>query len=244
MNADTIDAMLAAGVTAEVLAAAWKAQLTAQEEATQSRRARDAERQRRHRESRGVTVTEGASQDKGSLEVSPPAPPLPNPSKSAPLSPPKSGKSFLASDWVPPPVSELPPRARACAEQWTDGSYQTIAEGFALYWRSERKMKPDWRATWANWVLREHSKVMRDQKFGNAPPEIPKYVAPKTPEESLAWWSDQAKFFRRLNREDDAKRCDEHIKALEDANPELAGRVSSLVGRVTREMRVSKARAA
>jgi hypothetical protein len=79
------------------------------------------------------------------------------------------GKHLIPSDWTAPPVSDLPPRARACAEQWTDDSYQTEAEGFVLYWRSERKMKHDWPATWANRIIARHSAVMRDQKFGNAP---------------------------------------------------------------------------
>jgi hypothetical protein len=82
----------------------------------------------------------------------------------------RAGKHLIPSDWAAPPVAELPPRARACAEQWTEASYLTEAEAFLLYWRSERKMKSDWRDTWANRVIARHSAVMRDQKFGNAPP--------------------------------------------------------------------------
>jgi hypothetical protein len=63
VSPETIDAMLAAGVTAEVLAAAWKAEIAQQEQTAQERRARDAERQRRHRESRDVTVTNAVSTD-------------------------------------------------------------------------------------------------------------------------------------------------------------------------------------
>jgi hypothetical protein len=54
---ETIDAMIAAGASAEVIGAAWKAELAAQERALTYRRSKDAERQRRHRESRDVTVT-------------------------------------------------------------------------------------------------------------------------------------------------------------------------------------------
>jgi hypothetical protein len=151
---------------------------------------------------------------------------------------------MLQADWTPPAKAELPPRARACAEQWTEASYQTEAEGFVLYWRSERKMKADWDGTWANRIIFRHSAVMRDQKFGNAPTEIPKFSGPKSPEEAHEWWIGQAAFFRTINREDDARRCDEHAKALEDANPELTGKVTTIVSNLTRGMRVSKARAA
>lgn len=58
MSPETIDAMLGAGATAEVIAAAWKAEIAAQEKAAEKRREKDRERQRRHRESRDVTVTE------------------------------------------------------------------------------------------------------------------------------------------------------------------------------------------
>lgn len=60
---ETIDAMIAAGASAEVLAAAWKAEMAAQEQLLETKRAKDAERQRRHRASRGVTVTECDKQD-------------------------------------------------------------------------------------------------------------------------------------------------------------------------------------
>jgi hypothetical protein len=90
------------------------------------------------------------------------------------------GKHLIAFDWSPPLVSELPPRARACAEQWTDASYQTEGEAFLLYWRGERKMKTDWRDTWANRVIARHSAIMRDQKFGNAPTEIKGPAKPLT----------------------------------------------------------------
>lgn len=83
------------------------------------------------------------------------------------------GKTVLPDDWVVPSVSELSPKAKACAEQWTQASYETVAEAFVLYWRRERKMVGDWHAAWCGWVIREHAKVMRDQKFGNAAPDQP-----------------------------------------------------------------------
>jgi hypothetical protein len=89
------------------------------------------------------------------------------------------GKHLIPSDWAPPPVSELPPMARACAEQWTEASYQTEGEAFGCYWRSERKMKSDWGGTWANRIISRHDAVMRAQKFGNAPPS-PQKLRPPT----------------------------------------------------------------
>lgn len=84
MSPETIDAMLAAGVTAEVLAAAWKAEIVAHAQAEEERRAKDRERKRVPRNSTEIQGTP----EQGSPEVSPPAPPLPNPSNSAPYSPP------------------------------------------------------------------------------------------------------------------------------------------------------------
>lgn len=83
------------------------------------------------------------------------------------------GKHLIPKDWEAPPVEELPPQSRACAAQWSKASYLTEAEAFHCYWLSERKMKSDWKMTWANRIVARHSAVMRDQKFGNAPPETP-----------------------------------------------------------------------
>lgn len=89
-----------------------------------------------------------------------------------PLAPRKRGKgaTVIPKDWVACMLSDLTPKARACAEQWTRASYETVAEGFVLYWRRTGKTTKDWHATWCGWIIREHSKVMRDQKFGNAAP--------------------------------------------------------------------------
>jgi hypothetical protein len=119
------------------------------------------------------------------------------------------GKHLIPTDWKAPPVSELPPRSRACAEQWTDASYQTEAEGFLLYWRSERKMKADWRDTWANRVIARHSAVMRDQKFGNAPPASGKVeLSPQQLRERAEW-------FVRHGQPDRADECRQRAIQLE-----------------------------
>lgn len=105
----------------------------------------------------------------------------------------RRGKTNLPADWQLPPVSSLPPKARACAEQWTLASYETEGEGFALYWRSCGRMMKDWDATWANRVISRHSAVMRDQKFGNAPPAAKSAAKPQTAEEcerQAKWYED------------------------------------------------------
>ncbi|MEG3143321.1 hypothetical protein U1839_01525 [Sphingomonas sp. RT2P30] len=79
-------------------------------------------------------------------------------------------KTFLPGDWVVPPIADLPPNARACAAQWRAESYAAQGEAFAGYWRGRRGRNADWVATWANRVVTIHGMVMRDEKFGRAPP--------------------------------------------------------------------------
>jgi hypothetical protein len=58
-----LDAMIESGCTADQIAAIVKASLVEQEHRAEDRRAKDAERQRRHRASRDVTVTERDNAD-------------------------------------------------------------------------------------------------------------------------------------------------------------------------------------
>jgi hypothetical protein len=81
-------------------------------------------------------------------------------------------KTFLPADWAPPPAGDLPPAARACAGQWSAASYTAHGEAFVGYWRGRRGMNADWRATWANRVVAIHGLVMRDEKYGRAPPDV------------------------------------------------------------------------
>jgi hypothetical protein len=83
---------------------------------------------------------------------------------------PRRGKTVLPEDWVLPTVAELPPQAQACARQWLPASYAAHGEEFISFWRSRGRMMKDWRLTWAGRVVDLHATVMRDQKFGNAPP--------------------------------------------------------------------------
>lgn len=122
----------------------------------------------------------------------------------------KGTRGLIPEDWKAPAVSELPPKARACAEQWTPENYATHAEGFVLYWRSERKKKADWRGTWANRVIALHSQVMRDQKFGNGAPAERTNAAPVT----AAELEERARWFEQHGMADAAAESRRKARAL------------------------------
>jgi hypothetical protein len=102
----------------------------------------------------------------------------PSKNPKSPAQPRGDVKTLIPADWKLPAKADLPPKARACAEQWTDASYETHGEAFHGYWRTCRRMNADWTLTWANRVVALHSQVMRDQKFGNAPTDTPKPTDP------------------------------------------------------------------
>lgn len=121
-----------------------------------------------------------------------------------PPSPPEGGrrgKTALPEDWVLPAVGDLPPKARACAEQWTRESYETRGEEFVSFWRSRGRMMKDWRLTWAGRVVDIHSQVMRDQKNGTAP----KPIAQQLPDEDRRERDlKNADWFERIGKADEA----------------------------------------
>lgn len=120
--------------------------------------------------------------------------------------------SRIDPDWKPPAVSDLPAEAKALAEQWTDASYKTEAAAFVDFWTAEtgaRAAKADWRRAWYNRIVQIHSKVMRDQKFGNAAPE------PEKPVKIDAITLDRrAALFRRMGRDEDAADCERRAARL------------------------------
>lgn len=145
------------------------------------------------------------------------------------------GKHLIPADWTAPAKSALPPRARACAEQWTEASYQTEAEAFVCYWRSERKMKTDWTGTWANRIIAQHSKVVRDQKFGNAAPEVKRGWNDLSRDERIAQTKESIAFYSRINRPAEIEECRRRLAKLEgEADPAIVNMID----------RVAKARAA
>lgn len=128
-----------------------------------------------------------------------------------------TGKTLISPDWTPPPVSELSPKARSCAEQWTAASYDTHAEAFRNYWYSQRKMMGDWKATWANRVVAIHSQVMRDQKFGNGPTQA-SFTAP-APVDKRAALERALKAAEMLGRDYEASDIRRQLSAMDNVIP-------------------------
>ena len=99
--ADLVAQLAAAGTPPELLAAVAQELFAGEIErkALEVRRKHERERKARSRAVTGQGGTDAEVTDKGSLEVSPA--PLPKPSKTTPLSPPKS-KGVETPDWMPP----------------------------------------------------------------------------------------------------------------------------------------------
>ena len=114
----------------------------------------------------------------------------------SPRAPGRVAKSFLPDGWIVPSPADLPPGAQACAAAWSAASYAAQAEAFAGYWRGRRGRNADWRLTWANRVVAIHGMVMRDEKFGHAPPAIGS--ASPRPAMNAA---DRAAYLARLERQ-------------------------------------------
>jgi hypothetical protein len=96
-----LDALVAAGATVEQIVALVKADMAEREAALEAKRAKDAERQRRHRESRDVTVTNADSRD----TPSPFAPPKKDP-KPQKITPPISPIPEDLSVGTDPPLTK------------------------------------------------------------------------------------------------------------------------------------------
>lgn len=94
ISREAIDAMIAAGATAEVIAAAWKADLKAREDEVATRRAKAAERKRKSRSRHGMShdVTRTVRDEAGQGVT-----------KSSPLNPPSLSPAPLTL----PPISPL-----------------------------------------------------------------------------------------------------------------------------------------
>jgi hypothetical protein len=159
----------------------------------------------------------------------------PTPSGVGPATPvTKSRGTRLPDDW------QLPADWADWAKERRRWSAVEVAEEstlFANYWQARSgagAVHRNWFKTWQNWVIRSH------RKDGVAAPT----PVNRTPAEAREWHANNAKFFRDHGREDDARRCDAHVAAIEAEHPELKTKVLSLVGEVTRELRVSRQRAA
>jgi hypothetical protein len=145
--------MIAAGATVEVIAAAWKAEMAAQEKAIEAKRAKDADRQRRHRESRDVTVTNAESCD-SPAPLTPPLKVSPDPFKiTPPISPHPIRRGTRLPDNFETPGAWIDWAAEK--RGWPRAEAREEAECFARYWQAKsgkEAVKLDWFKTWQNWV--------------------------------------------------------------------------------------------
>jgi hypothetical protein len=107
---EQIDILVAKGASAEMIAELWKVEIASLAQAAEGRRAKDRDRQRRHRESRDVTVTNAASQS---------SPPEVSPKNNiqTPSSPPVDASEAEASSHQPRPWA-LP--VGVSLQVWTD----------------------------------------------------------------------------------------------------------------------------
>lgn len=160
ISAAVLDAMVAAGCTAEQIAAAVKADMAINEEKKASKRANNAERQRRHRERNAMSRVTGVSNGDKRDETPSSSPfPLDPPSQTHPpiipqSSSPAPGKNRatrLSVDWVLP----------AAWGQWAIGQghseakIRLEADKFRDFWigkSGKDATKLDWEATWRNWM--------------------------------------------------------------------------------------------
>ncbi len=154
---EVLDALLAHGATAEMIVAAVKADAAIEQASIDARRAKDAERQRRHRSSRDVTVTNGDTPS----PLNPPLKVSPDPfKKSPPISPQPSGRgarlptNFEApAEWIQWAVAK---------RGWSKSEAIDEAEQFARYWQAKAgkdAAKLDWFKTWQNWVTNSRRKA-------------------------------------------------------------------------------------
>lgn len=161
---EVLDALLKAGATAEMIVAAVKADQAIEEQRLTEKRAKDADRQRRHRASRDVTVTECDSTDIGS-PLSPPLKNPPDPLKTpppiSPLPPSVVGaREFhrLPIDWKP--TRTFPPNLRTKLAEWPPGAVEDELEAFHR-WALNAENKPgkgrkrDWDTAFHNWLDRK-----------------------------------------------------------------------------------------
>jgi hypothetical protein len=164
LPAEVLDALLSAGATAEMIVAAVKADASLEEAKVEARRAKDRERQRRHRLSRDVTVTACDSADKPLSPLDPPKKD-PEPQKIHPPLSPKPCVSERASRWHRLPEDwqprTLPTPVQAKVDQWPPGSLEDELAAFRRWAanaenKNGKGRKLDWDQAWRNWIGRRH----------------------------------------------------------------------------------------
>jgi hypothetical protein len=169
ISAAVLDAMVAAGCTAEQIAAAVKADMAIDEDRKASKRANNADRQRRHRERNAVSRVTGVSNgDKRDETPSSSPVPLDPPSQTLPPiipqtpspTPETKRASRLSTEWV------LPVKwGRWAVDQgYSEATVRLESDKFRDFWCSKSgkdATKVDWEATWRNWMRNSGSSRAR-----------------------------------------------------------------------------------
>lgn len=148
MSPETIDAMIAAGASAEVIGAAWKAEITALSRATEGRRVKDRDRQRRkrsHAQSRGVTRTRRDPPPNDNLTPTEEFTP-----KAIALVP-KPRKHRLPVDWEPLPFTPGTMAAQTVL-RWEPGRIERELSKFKDHHTAAGTRWENWQAAWSKWV--------------------------------------------------------------------------------------------
>ena len=207
MSASDLVARLAQeGIDPTLLSEVAEALFTGEIEARklEERRSNDRNRKRdqRSRDVTGQDVTSEDVTDKGSPEVSPQTP-LPNPSKTAPLSPPKS-KGVDVPDWMPLPewgaFKEM--RRKMRSVPFTETAERTVIARIA-------KLKADGHdpaKLLLKAVERGHRTVFEDESTK---------VGPAKREPTAQELRERAEWFIKHGRPDDAEECRRKAIALE-----------------------------
>lgn len=206
MSAALLAKLIEAGTPTELVAevAMELARAQAVEELVEKRRAKDRERKRAPRNS--VESTEVAEitefQEKGSVEVSPPAPPLPNHSQRAPLKSPR--KQVEIPEWMPASYAEF----RAMRKTMRNVPFGEGAERRVIA-KIERLRSEghDPEKLLSKAIERGHRTVFEDETTKSHQWQRAE-VSPNTLRE-------RAEFFDRIGKRDDAAECRRKASQLE-----------------------------
>lgn len=146
LSAAVIDALVAAGATVEQLAAAVKADMAEAEQRLADKRAKDAERQRRHRKSRNVTVTPRDDADAPPYEDTS-TPPPPTATKVA-----SGGKRKRATSFPIDFTPQTTGKTQAVVDGWPPGRLEDELQSFRDHHTAKGTLSYDWQANWRTWV--------------------------------------------------------------------------------------------
>lgn len=146
---EVLEALKEAGATVDMILAAIRADAALADKATEERRARDRERQRRHRMSRDVTVTRCDRRDPSPKDINQ----TPNqvlPTKPSGLEP-KQRKHRLPANWQPEPLRPGTVTGDIVA-RWPEGKFERELEKFRDHHTAAGTRHENWQAALRKWV--------------------------------------------------------------------------------------------